>query len=292
MHFLKGTPYANTRVVDLQNITRQSSGNTFLHLRAGRTVLLEIRARQSGHTRGPLLDMLTEVYSFFAISANITLTDDFAVSRKFPYDDFMSPEALLSLNRGTEIHGILMGSTHEMQGLIIPITESARHHMQVQDPVRKAEDKEEFERRIRAWKHAPSSLTANDAEERVAGEIQQQVLLIYLYTMFNGTDRPSPALMEMVDGFLDKVYDLAVNLPPRSRIHTTMTWSARIAGSVSRSKVSLSSSRSLTAISLPTGLPSAKTPQHDVRANARCTRKQATNSSHAAFSRRFVGRDG
>ncbi|USP78835.1 uncharacterized protein yc1106_06109 [Curvularia clavata] len=234
MHFLKGTSYANTRLADLQNITREPTGNVYHHLRASRTVLLEIRARQNEHTDGPLLDLLTEVYAFLAISSNITLTDDFAVSRSFPYDDFMSPESLLSLNRGTDIHGILMGSTHEMQGLIIPITESARHHMHKQDPVRKAEDKQYFERRIRAWKYVPLSSAADDFVERVAGEIQQQVILIYLHTMFNGTDRPSLSLMEKIDGILDKILELAVDLPPRSRAHSAMTWSARIAGSVCR----------------------------------------------------------
>jgi hypothetical protein len=208
-------------------------GNVYHHLRASRTILLELRARHSAHMHGPLLDFLTEVYAFLAINSNLTINTDFATSRYIPYDDFLSPEALLSLNMGTEIHGILLGSYHELLGLIIPIAESARHHMRVPDPVRKAEDKDDFERLIKAWKHVPSSSTKDDADERVAGRINQQVLLIFLHTMFHGTERPTSSLMEKVDDILDRILGIALDLSPTSRIHATMNWSARIVGSVS-----------------------------------------------------------
>ena len=209
------------------------NGNIYHHLRASRTVLLELRARNGSHLGGPLLDLLTEVYAFLVISTTLTISTDFPISRHFPYDPFLSPESLLSLNQGKEIHGILMGSSHELLGLIMPIAESARQHMHKQDPLGKAEEKRDFEGRIRAWKHVPSSSTTDDAIERIAGEIHQQVLLIFLHTMFHGKEHPSLGLIEIVDVILDNIWELALHLPPESRIHTTMTWGARITGSVS-----------------------------------------------------------
>ncbi|KAL6161169.1 hypothetical protein ACJBU6_00300 [Exserohilum turcicum] len=219
-----------------ESLISELNGNVFYHLRASRTVLLELRARNSRELHASLLDLLTEVYAFLAISANITIGTDFPVSRYVPYDPFLAPEALLSLNWGNDIHGVLFGSSHELFGLIVLITESARYHMRNHDPERKAAEKSEYERRILAWEHVPSASSKEDATERIAGQINQQVVLIFLYTTFHDSVRPSAALMEKIDGILDRVLELSFHLNPTSRIHTTMTWAARVAGSVCRKK--------------------------------------------------------
>lgn len=143
----------------------------------------------------------------------------------------------MALNKGNENFGVLLGSSHELFGLVMLITESARYHMRVQDPDRKAAEKSEYERRILAWKHVPSPFSKEDATERIAGLINQQIVLVFLYTTFHDSVKSSPSLMEQVDSILDDVWDLAIRLDPASRIHTTMTWSARIAGSVSAATV-------------------------------------------------------
>ncbi|EUC38149.1 hypothetical protein COCVIDRAFT_106561 [Bipolaris victoriae FI3] len=215
-----------------ESLSSEMNGSVYHHLRASRTVLLELRGRHSSH--GPLLEFLTEIYAFLAINSNLTLNTDFAVSRHIPYDDFLSPEALNSLNWGTESHGVLLGSCHELLGLIMPIAESARQHVREPDPVRKAEDKRHFERLIKAWKPSPSLLIKDDPDERIAGQIQQQVLLIFLHTMFHGNERPTASLMQTVDDILDQMIEIASKFSPKSRVHSTMNWGARIVGSVCR----------------------------------------------------------
>lgn len=210
-----------------------TDGKVYHHLRASRTVLLELRGPRSRGVDDTLLDLLTEVYAFQAVGTNLTIHTDLPVNRDIPWDDFLSPEALLSLNRGNEIHGILFGTSHELLGLIIPIAQCARHHIREQDSDQRLKDLRRFELQIQAWNYVASPMAMDKVAEKAAGEINQQALLIFLYTTFNGTNKPSPPLLERIDNILDVVEMLARKLPPRSRIHTTLTWAARIVGSVS-----------------------------------------------------------
>lgn len=208
-------------------------GKVYHHLRASRTVLLELRGQCTREVDGTLLDLLTEVYAFQAIGTNLTIHTDLPVNRHIPWDDFLSPRALLSLNRGNEIHGILFGTSHELLGLIIPIAQCARHYVREQDTGQRLKDLRSFESRIQTWNYVASPIAMDNVAEKAAGEINQQALLIFLHTTFNGTNKPPPALLERIDNILDLIEILARKLPPRSRIHTTLTWAARVVGSVS-----------------------------------------------------------
>lgn len=219
-----------------------TDGNFFYHLRASRTLLLELRERRSHQVDQSLLDLLTEFYAFFAINANLTLNTNLPVDREIPEDLFLSSDSLVKLNQGNGIHGVLFGSAHELFGLIMPIARSARYFLQHQDLEQREISLRTYEKQIRAWKYIPTSRSYTDAcsdsadldPYNIAGKVYQQAILIFLYTMFNGPNAPSTSLIAKVDACIDNTLDAAANLPPEAPVQTTMAWAALIGGSCMR----------------------------------------------------------
>ncbi|KAH7383949.1 fungal-specific transcription factor domain-containing protein [Pyrenochaeta sp. MPI-SDFR-AT-0127] len=246
-HVLKATELAGLLTSTLmlcffEVVIGNADGNFFFHLRASRTMLLELRGNRAHQVDQSLLDLLTEFYAFFAINANLTLHTDLPVNREIPEDPFLSSESLVSLNKGSDIHGVLFGSAHELFGLIMPIARSARYLLQHQNLAQRDINLRKYEKQIKAWTYVPSSQSSldrcSDASNpdayKLAGEVYRQAILIFLYTMFHGPNPPTPSLIAQVDALLDITIYHAAAIPFGAPVQTTMAWAALIGGSCMR----------------------------------------------------------
>jgi hypothetical protein len=225
-------------------------GNFLYHLRASRTILIELRDHHADETDHMLIDLLTECYAFHAITANLTLHADLTPSRDIPQDPFLSSEVLGALNFGTDIYGVLFGSAHELFSLINPIANAARHFLEYPDNDERAAELLAYEKRIQSWTHVthipsntpqfaeiPPTYTIYrpapgcDAYE-TAGQIYQQAILIFLYTMFHGPYAPTPELIAKVDACVMKALVLSSQLLGDSYVQMSLMWTVLIVGSV------------------------------------------------------------
>ncbi|KAH7093477.1 fungal-specific transcription factor domain-containing protein [Paraphoma chrysanthemicola] len=125
--------------------------NFQFHLRASRTLLYELRKKRAHEVDKSLLDLLTELYAFFAITTNITLHAELTPDRTIPQDSLLSFEVLLFLNQGSEFYGILFGAAHELFALINPITNTARHFLADINLEARFEQIVKYETRIQGW---------------------------------------------------------------------------------------------------------------------------------------------
>jgi hypothetical protein len=214
-----------------------TDGGVFYHLRASRILLLEIRKQRLLQVDQSLLDFLLEGYSLMAISATLTLHTDLSIDRYIPEDEFLSSNSLQSLNERSRYRGQLLGSAHELFGLIMPIMRSARYFMRHQNPTLQNTKLQYYEQKIQAWEYIEPSPTTDGAtvlsSYKFAGQMFQQALLIFLYTTFNGTNVPPPELLTKVDSILNYISELAQQMPPGASVRTPLSWPARIVGSVS-----------------------------------------------------------
>lgn len=180
-----------------------------------------------------------------AITSNITLRSDLTPSRHIPQDDFLSADNLQKLNEGTDLHGVMFGGAHELYGMINPIALSARHFLSHPDANEKQQQHDHWERKIKSWTYQsphPISLTSqqqpfnppnNDFE--LAALIYQKTLLIYLYSMYNGTATPSPSLISKIDTLVLQTFHLIALLPRHTYVRTTMMWNCIVCSSCVRS---------------------------------------------------------
>ncbi|KAH7082819.1 fungal-specific transcription factor domain-containing protein [Paraphoma chrysanthemicola] len=106
-----------------------TQANFQFHRQASRTLLYELREKRAHEVDKSLLDLLIELYAFFAITTNMTLHAELTPDRTIPQDSFLSSEVLITLNQGSEFYGILFGAAHELFALINPITHTARHFL-------------------------------------------------------------------------------------------------------------------------------------------------------------------
>ncbi|OAL57251.1 hypothetical protein IQ07DRAFT_582466 [Pyrenochaeta sp. DS3sAY3a] len=211
-------------------------GNFLHHVRASRTLLLELRYYRANQVDRCTLDLLTEFYAFFAINTNITLTNDLPINRYMPEDPFLSPKSLAELNKGTSIYGVLFGSAHELVGLIMPIARSARYFLEHQNTEQRNINLRKYEREILAWKHKPlhsSSEAQSDGPDpyEAAGQLWQQSILVFLYTTFNGRNPPSPELIAKVDACIEAAFLVTSTIPLNHSIKTTLPWPGLICAS-------------------------------------------------------------
>lgn len=202
-----------------------------------------------------MIDLLTECYAFFAITANLTLHADLTPSRDIPQDSLLSYKALSSLNYDTDIYGVLFGSAHKLFSLINPITRSARHFLQHPDDEKREAQLIAYETQVLGWKHmsvAPSPnptqpvgtvtygyfrSTDNCDAYATAGKIYQQAILIFLYTMFHGPHAPTPHLIAKVDACVMKALMLSAQLLGDSYVQMSLMWTVLIVGSVMKDPV-------------------------------------------------------
>lgn len=189
-----------------------------------------------------LLDFLTELYAFMAVSSYLTPGSIPKLHRYIPIDSILS--SLSSLNRGSPIYGAMFGSAHALFEMIPSIATSAKA-MQVETEVARQTRIEHYENELRSWKCCDSELHSNkaglddrfsqpDDSYRIGGEIYREVLFIFLYSSFNGSRKPSEELYAKIDPHLDNVLELLLSIPKRSSILTTMMWPGIVAGSCMR----------------------------------------------------------
>lgn len=225
-----------------ETVIGDKSGSFYYHLRASRTLLVELRSNRYHEADHCLLDLLTEIYAFFAITTNLTLHADLSPNRDIPQDQFLSREVLSSLNRGTDIYGVLFGSAHELLALINPIARSARHLLSYPNDENRTALLIEYEHQILSWRKPPSicqqitrsaPLDSIDVYE-LAGRIYQQVLLIFLYTMFHGPQAPTPSLDAQITVHVGLAFSFLGILPRDAFVQTTLMWPMLIAGSCLR----------------------------------------------------------
>jgi hypothetical protein len=216
-----------------------TDGGVFFHLRASRILLLEIKKQRLLQVDHALLDFLLEGYALMAISSTLTLHTNLPIDRYIPEDEFLSSDSLQSLNERSRYRGQLLGSAHELFGLIMPIMRSARYFMCHQNARLKNTMLRYYEQKIHAWVFIESSSTtcgvAESSSYKFAGQMFQQALLIFLYTTFNGANVPPPELLAKVDSILNYIAELAQQMPPGASVRTPLSWPARIVGSVSSS---------------------------------------------------------
>ncbi len=246
----------------MQILIGNTDGSFFHHLRASRTILIELRENRASQIDQSLRDTLTEIYSYFAITTNLTINTDLPVPRDIPEDVFLSPTSLVELNKGTPIYGVLFGCAHELFGLIMPILRSARYFHEHKNTRQRDINIRKYEQQINAWTFKPeffSSKHDNDedisdqddgddslanqlfAEDpdlyyyKLTGEAYQQILLVFLYTAFHDAQAPSPSLSTRIDAHILRAMEIGSHIPLSSPIWTTMCWTAFIAGSCTRS---------------------------------------------------------
>lgn len=185
-----------------------------------------------------MLDLLTEIYAYFAITTNITLHSD--SNQKIHQDSFLSSEVLCSLSRGTGNYGVLFGSAHELFALINPIAQSAREFLSHPNDDKRSTQLLQYEKQILSWKYAPSSPTPLAPQMQsppvvdpydLAGQIYQHALLIFLHTMFHGAHLPTPSLISTVKLHVALTFALCSTIPRSAFIQTTLLWPVLIASS-------------------------------------------------------------
>ncbi|KAJ4286420.1 hypothetical protein N0V90_013119 [Kalmusia sp. IMI 367209] len=215
-----------------ESIIGDIQGTLFYHLRASHTVLLELKSRSSQQVDAAMVDFLTELYAFIAITANVTVNFDFAVDREIPMDDLLSSENLVALNRGTSSYGVLFGSAHKLLGLIVPISQAARRLNSYGSLENRQHKLQAFEAKI--WENCPVMCDGNPNAEEVAAAIYLQALFVFLYTTFHGASPPTEELYAKVDPHVDRFFELIPSLWPGSSVVTTLMWPALIVGSCIR----------------------------------------------------------
>jgi hypothetical protein len=160
----------------------------------------------------------------------VTLHTNFAaMNRDIPMDDFLSPDALQSLNEGNASHGVLFGTAHRLLGLIVPIRDAASRES---TPDARQNEFRMFEIQIR--ENCTGVLSANPDASEVGALIYQQALFVFLYTTFHGTAPPTEALYAKVDPCVDRLFELMGDVLPGSAVITTLMWPALIIGSCIR----------------------------------------------------------
>lgn len=184
------------------------------------------------------MDLLTEIYAFFAITTNITLHASLTIDRTIPQDSFLFSDILVSLNRGTDIYGTLFGAAHELFALINPIAISARALLLETDNTQKLQQFSSYEVQIKAWRYdrripVQSEIDGVDAYELAAGTYQQAIL-IFLYTMFHGESRPTLDLYAKVEPCMHVALGTLGAMPQHASIKTILLWPVLIAGSCLR----------------------------------------------------------
>lgn len=231
-----------------QTVIGDTTGTFHYHLRASRTLLLELRENRLHEADRPMLDLLTEVYAYFAITSNLTLHSNLSPDRNIPQDFFLSAEVLASLNRGNYIYGNLFGCAHELFALINPIARSARRFLSKPNDEQHNAQLAAYEKQILEWTPAPpgrKSLMgtrtppppASPDPYDLAARIYQQAILIFLYTMFHGANPPTPQLIATVEPRVKQTLGLAGSLGRDTHIQTTLWWPILMACSCLRDPV-------------------------------------------------------
>ncbi|KAH8811157.1 fungal-specific transcription factor domain-containing protein [Xylogone sp. PMI_703] len=228
-------------------VVGNTQGALFYHLRATREVLVQLRYSCDTTISRRLLDFMTELYAFMAVSSFVT-TKPSLISRDMPVDSMLC--SLSSLNRGSPLYGALFGTTHILCEMIPKIAVSAEEMQHETEKVRQSAI-EGYENKIKSWKYRDTSFMrsdgsvktkANDIDPlfdsdisyRIAGEIYQEALFIFLYSSFSGSREPTQALRDLIDPHVDKTLELLLNLPAASCVATTMMWPTIVAGSCAR----------------------------------------------------------
>lgn len=216
------------------------SGVSLYHLRASRKILLHLREMNASPNTG-VLGFLSEIYAFQAITSNITSKKISGLNRRVPADDLLS--SLTNLNDGTSHYGFLFGAAHELFELIPQIAQSAEENESARVSETGCSTVERYyEDKIMSWRCSLSS-DKNGSEDSeifrecsLAGQIYQQALLIFLYTMFHGERCPDQSLFDKVDPCIARSLDYREQVGPMSTLQTKMMWPTLIVGSCMRDK--------------------------------------------------------